>query len=116
MPKKYLVVPYLKDTDLPVIFAGVNWDASIYDYPTNNVTGMVEIELPAQLVEHLENYAQGNKVGYLTVDSNTERKVAQIYNERFFNGEMKAYWVKTFDEFKEAFLNSQGEVDILLYR
>jgi hypothetical protein len=111
--QSYLVVPYLKDTSLPVVFCGVNWDASIYGYPASNVTGMVEVELPTQLIEHLKTYAQGNRLGYLTVDSVTERKVAQIYNERFFNDEMKTYWVKTFAEFTDAFIKSQAEVDIL---
>jgi hypothetical protein len=31
--------------DLPVVFVGVNWDASPYGYPTANVTGSVEVEL-----------------------------------------------------------------------
>ncbi|MEZ4485605.1 MAG: hypothetical protein R2864_13850, partial [Syntrophotaleaceae bacterium] len=42
---KHLVVPYLKDTDLPVVFCGVNWDASIYGLPAGNVAGMVEVDL-----------------------------------------------------------------------
>ena len=111
--QKYLVVPYLKDTELPVVFAGVNWAASAYGYPASNVTGMIEVELPVQLVDHLKNYAEGERLGYLTVDSETERKVAQIYNERFFGGQMKEYWVKSFDEFKAQFLQAQNEVDIL---
>lgn len=111
--QKYLVVPYLRDKEIPVVFAGVNWDASIYDYPAKNVTGMVEVELPVQLVDHLKNFAEGERVGYLTVDSETERKVAQIYNDRFFAGEMKEYWVATFDEFEEQYLKAQEEVDIL---
>lgn len=111
--QKYLVVPYLKGKDVPVVFCGVNWDASMYGYPTDNVTGMIEVELPGQLVEHLKIYAKGERVGYLTVDSETERKVVQIYNERFFGGQMKVYWVKTYEEFKAAFVNSQKEVDIL---
>lgn len=111
--QKYLVVPYLKDIATPVIFCGVNWDASAYGYPASNITGMIEVELPAQLVDHLKNYAKGERLGYLTVDSETERKVAQIYNERFFDGQMKEYWVKTFDEFKAQFQQAQTEVDIL---
>ena len=111
--QKYLVVPYLKDTELPVVFAGVNWDATAYGYPASNVTGMIEVELPAQLVEHLKNYAEGERLGYLTVDTETERKVAQIYNERFFEGQMKEYRVKSYDEFKAQFLQAQNEVDIL---
>ena len=111
--QKCLVVPYLKNTRVPVVFCGVNWDASMYGFPASNVTGMIEVELPAQLVEHLKTYAKGSKLAYLTIDSETERKVAQIYNERFFEGQMKVYWVKTYDEFKATFVKAQTEVDIL---
>ena len=111
--QKYLVVPYLKGTNIPVVFNGVNWDASAYGYPASNITGMIEVELPDQLVELLKGYAKGDRLGYLTVDTETERKVVEIYNERFFNGQMQTYWVTTQDEFKTAFLAAQQEVDIL---
>jgi ABC-type uncharacterized transport system substrate-binding protein len=111
--QKYVIVPYFKGTALPIVFAAVNWDASAYGYPTSNVTGMIEVELPGQVVEQLKSYAKGARVAYLTVDSETEQKVAEIYNERFFDGQMKTYWVKTLDEFKQAFLKAQNEVDIL---
>ena len=111
--QKYLVVPFLKGTELPVIFNGVNWDATAYGFPTTNVTGMIEVELPDQLVEQLKGYAKGDRLGYITVDTETERKVVDIYNQRFFEGQMKSYWVTTQDEFKTAFLNAQQEVDIL---
>ena len=111
--QKYLIVPYYKNTDLPVIFNGVNWDATIYGYPASNVTGMVEVELPGQLVEQLKPYAEGETVGYLTADSATERKVADIYNDQFFEGEMKVVYVDTFEGFKDEFLKLQKEVDIV---
>lgn len=111
--QKYLVVPFLKGTDQAVIFNGVNWDGSAYGFPTDNVTGMIEVELPDQLVDLLKTYAKGERLGYITVDTETERKVVDIYNQRFFDGQMKPYWVKTQDEFKAAFLAAQDEVDIL---
>jgi len=111
--QKYVIVPFYKGTSLPVVFAAVNWDASAYGYPTSNVTGMLEVELPGQLVDQLKQYAKGARVGYLTVDSETERKVVDIYNQRFFNGQLKPYWVKTLDEFKKTFGQAQNEVDIL---
>jgi hypothetical protein len=111
--QKYLVVPYLKNTEIPVIFNGVNWDGSAYGFPTSNITGMIEVELPDQLVELLKGYAKGDRLGYITVDTETERKVVDIYNQRFFNGQMQPYWVATQDEFKTAFLTAQQEVDIL---
>ncbi|MEM7530683.1 MAG: ABC transporter substrate-binding protein [Chloroflexota bacterium] len=111
--QKYLVEPYLKDTDLPVVFCGVNWDASVYGYPASNVTGIVEVELVAELFEHLKQYAKGDRVVYLGPDVTTERKVTQIYNELFFDGEMGIHLVKTFDEFKAAFIDLQKEYDIV---
>jgi ABC-type uncharacterized transport system substrate-binding protein len=111
--QKYLVVPYLKGTGVPVIFNGVNWDASAYGYDPKQITGMVEVELPDQLINLLKTYTKGTRLGYITVDTETERKVVDTYNKRFFDGQMKAYWVKSQDEFKTAFLAAQQEVDIL---
>lgn len=110
--QKYLVMPFLNGTDMPVVFCGVNWDASRYDF-SSNVTGVVEVELPDRVVELLKPYAQGERLAYLTVESETENNVAEIYNERFFDGEMKIYAVNTLEEFKAAFLQAQEEVDIL---
>jgi ABC-type uncharacterized transport system substrate-binding protein len=112
--QKYLVVPYLKEMDLPIVFNGVNWDGSAYGYPADNITGVIEVELPDQLIELLKTYAKGERLGYLTVDSETERKVVDIYNQRFFDGQMAVYWVKTQSEFKTAFVAAQQEVDILI--
>ena len=112
--QKYVTVPYYKDTSLPVIFVAVNWDASSYGFPTSNVTGMVEVELPDQIIAQLKPYAKGTRVGFISIDTETERKVADVYNQRFFAGQMKTYWAKSMDDFKQAFLQAQNEVDLLL--
>jgi hypothetical protein len=110
--QKYLVVPYLKNTDLPVVFCGVNWDASMYGYPCKTVTGMVEVEPAGEMVRLLRNHAKGGRIGYLSGDVETERKMVDFYNKTFFDGKMKVYLVKTFGEFKEAFLRAHAEVDM----
>ena len=110
--QKYLVVPYLLNTGIPIVFCGVNWDASIYGYPAKNVTGMVEVDL-IELFEHLQRHARGTRIGYLGGNVETERKVIDIYNRRFFKGTMKSYLVTSMDEFKTAFLKAQEEVDML---
>lgn len=111
----YLVVPYLKDTDLPVVFCGVNWDASPYGYPASNVTGMVEIDLVSQMVDLLKPNAEGDRIAYLTGESNTERKVFETYNELFLNGELQEAFVTDFDEFKSEYLRLQNEVDMVYF-
>lgn len=112
--QKYLVVPFMKESQIPVVFNGINWDGSAYGFPTEKITGMIEVELPDQLVELLKGYAKGDRVGYITIDTETERKVVGIYNQRFFGGSMVTYWAKTQEEFKTAFLTAQQEVDILI--
>ncbi|MBF0531031.1 MAG: ABC transporter substrate-binding protein, partial [Deltaproteobacteria bacterium] len=59
------------------------------------------------------DYAKGNRIGYLSGDSETERKIVSFYNMRFFDGKMRMYLVKTFEEFKNEFLRAQDEVDML---
>ncbi len=112
--QKYLVVPYLRNTELPVVFSGVNWDASEYGYPTPNVTGMIEIDRVDLLVGHMQENSKGNKVGFLSVDVETARKISTSINKRFFQGNMNTYMVKTFQEFKDHFLLAQNEVDMLI--
>lgn len=111
--QKYLVVPFLKGGKLPVVFCGVNWDASIYGYPTADITGMIEEDLVSEMLKKFQAYARGRRVGYLSGNVETERKIVDIYNKRFFSGEMKTYLVNSMDAFKEAFLRAQEEVDML---
>ncbi|APG27783.1 hypothetical protein A7E78_07995 [Syntrophotalea acetylenivorans] len=113
---KYLVVPYLKDTDLPVVFCGINWDASPYGFPCSNVTGMLEVEPPEileALVRHLRRYAEGDRIGYLCADTVLEQKRIQIYKERLSDGSMTVYLARDFTQFKELFLHAQQEVDMI---
>lgn len=109
----YLVVPYFKETDLPIVFCGVNWDASVYGYPTSNITGMVEVDSIKQLVDLLENYTEDRNIAYLTEDTTTERKVYETHNERFFSRQLKGVFVNSFEEFKSEYLKLQDEVDMI---
>ena len=111
--QKYLVVPFLKDTDLPVVFCGVNWDASPYGYPASNVTGMIEIDLATQTIDLLKPYANGDRIAYLTGESETERTIFETYNDRFFNDQLQEVFVTNFDDFKSEYLRLQDEVDII---
>ncbi|MCB0211459.1 MAG: ABC transporter substrate-binding protein, partial [Anaerolineae bacterium] len=77
-------------------------------------TGMIEVELPSLLASHLSQYAQGNSIGFVTANNETQRKITQIYNDRYFDGQMKIVWANTWSEFKEGFLKLQDETDIVL--
>lgn len=112
--QKYLVVPHLKNTALPVVFMAVNWDASIYGFPASNVTGMVEVELVRELVARMRRFARGDRVGYIGGNVETERKIVDIYNQRFFAGKMTNYLVTSMEEFEREYRRAQTEVDMLM--
>lgn len=111
----YVIMPYYRDADLPVVFCGINWDVSIYGGPYKNTAGMIEISLTSQLISYLKEYSKGNRIGYLSADTETERKNALYYNKLFNINFTKIYFVKTQEEWKEAFLKLQDEVDIFIF-
>ncbi len=110
---KYLIVPYYYGKDLPFVFCGLNWDASIYGFPASNVTGMIEVALYQSTIATLKKFAKGNRIGYLASDTVSERKEYQnIVN--LFHADFNVRFVKTFNELKHAFLNLQQESDMVL--
>lgn len=111
---KYLIVPHYKDADQPFVFCGINWDASAYGFPYKNVTGMVEVELIPVIVGHLKKFAKGERIGTLTMEGLTERKVVQNYTSVLKIPITKSYFAKTFAEWKDSFLKLQTEVDMLI--
>lgn len=111
---KYLIKPYYKNADLPFVFCGVNWDASVYGFPYENVTGMVEVEMIASLVTQLQKYSKSNRIGWLSINRSSSRKIVEYNREKAGIVYDKIYFVETFDEWKRSFKQLQDEVDILI--
>ena len=111
---KYLLQPYFKDGAVPFVFCGVNWDAAPYGLPYRNTTGMLEVALTTQLLDKLGDYAKGKRVGFLTVETETERIEQKAYHDQLKLKFAEERFVKTFAEFKAAFKEMQDRVDILL--
>jgi ABC-type uncharacterized transport system substrate-binding protein len=111
---QYIVQPFYKDAALPFVFCGLNWDASGYGYPYKNATGMVEVALIPQLIDNLKTYAKGTRVGFLTSDTETERKegvwIKKIFKIQFASEQ----YVTTFAAWKDAFKKMQTETDMIV--
>jgi ABC-type uncharacterized transport system substrate-binding protein len=110
---KYVIMPYYRDVELPVVFCGLNWDAALYDAPYTNTTGMIEVALIPQLVKRLKQYSRGDKIGYLAADVLTSRKEANYY-KKLFNLTFREKYIKTFEQWKAAFSGMQREADMLI--
>ena len=111
--QKYLIAPYYRNTDLPVVFAGVNWDASVYGYPADNITGMIEVSAVPEMLGLIRQITPGQRVASLSGNTETLRKEIKNYNDVLgleFDEDRR---VSTFDEWKAAFLEMQDSADIL---
>jgi len=111
---KYLVLPYLKDSTIPVVFCGLNWSADVYGFPTDTITGMVEVCPILETIKMMRPYARGGRVGYIGAQTYTERKEIQYIKEKlhlsFADGEL----VTDFHHWKQAYLRLQKTVDMLI--
>ncbi len=110
---KYLIAPFYKNSDLPFVFCGVNWDAADYGFPTSNITGMIEVQLIDQILDTLKIYSRGNRIGFIKGCDLSARKEAAFY-ERKFNIKIKKRFVNNFTEWKQAYLDLQKETDMIL--
>jgi ABC-type uncharacterized transport system substrate-binding protein len=111
--QKYLIAPYFRNSDLPVVFAGVNWDASVYGFPASNVTGMIEVSAVPEMLGLIRRITPGQRVGSINGNTETYRKEIKNYTDVLdlqFDEDRR---VSTFDEWKAAFLEMQDSVDIL---
>jgi ABC-type uncharacterized transport system substrate-binding protein len=96
---KYVIVPYYKDTSMPVVFCGINWDASKYGFPCGNVTGMLEVSVVRPLMSQLKK---------------TNREEASMLQDKF-NLKLDTKLVKTFEQWKAAYMDAQDNGDMLIF-
>lgn len=110
---KYVIVPFYKGGNQPFVFAGLNWDASLYGFPTSNVTGMVEVSPVPQLLEQLRPFAKGERVGHLAADTTSAHKEGEFI-AKIFGLELVEYYATDMADWKQGFKEIQGKVDMLI--
>jgi len=110
---KHVIVPFFKNSSIPFVFCGINWDETIYGYPFKNVTGMVEVGLLEPLLNLLKQYAKGPRIGYLSADVLTARKEATYY-KKMFNLKLIEIYVKDLASWQSSFMSIQNQVDMLI--
>jgi ABC-type uncharacterized transport system substrate-binding protein len=110
---KYIIEPHYKTGTLPIVFCGINWDCSVYGFPTDNICGMEEVGLVLPLIAQLKKYAKGERIGYLSCDNLTARSEAENYKKKF-SLQLEEAYVKTASDWQKAFIAMQDKVDILI--
>ena len=111
---KYVIVPFLVGTDTPVVFCGINWDASPYGFPTSNVTGMIEVDLFGNAKKTLTPLAKGDRIGFIGPDAQTSHSNVKGISQAFSLENPEVYLAKDWEDFKKGFIEIQEKCDILI--
>ena len=107
-----LLWPHYRNGEVPFVFCGVNWDASKYGVPANNITGMLEVCPVKDLLGEMSKLARGKRIAYLAADTPTPRIDGENF-ARIIGGDVKVVLAKNFAEWKQRFLELQSTVDML---
>ncbi len=113
---KYLVVPHLQETSIPIVFCGVNWSVDQYDIPEHNITGIIEILPIAELVRTIRPYYPGmSKLLVLNENTTTSRKTQPILDTllRNLGIEVTQELVDDFAQWKTAFVRGNATHDVI---
>jgi len=110
---KLVIVPFYKDSDVPFVFCGINWDASAYGFPSKNVTGVLEVSVIKPLMASMEKFAKGSRVGFPGKDNETDRKEAGNIEKLGIKLSITKF-VNTFEEWKTEYIKLQDEADMLI--
>lgn len=113
---KYLISPYYKNTNLPVIFAGINWSADEYGFPTKNITGMIEVTSIDELLAEVKNITTAEKVSVLSADSFSNHKEIKHIKNMLGISFHKEEYVSTFNDWQNKFLELQNTSDVIYIR
>jgi ABC-type uncharacterized transport system substrate-binding protein len=112
----YVLTSYFKESPIPFLYCGINWDGSKYGIPSKNTTGMLEVEYIQEVYDNILKFARGANIGYIGGDNETDRKMASFIKDKFLHDKMtKMYFAKNYADFKKQFLQAQGEVDMLYF-
>lgn len=76
---KYFIMPYASNSDIPVVFSGINWTASEYNLPDTHITGILEVApIKPMLLEGQRTIGKsrntGNRIAYLGAFTLSEKK------------------------------------------
>lgn len=107
---KYLVMPYLRNAAVPVVFCGINWTIEPYGYPYANATGMIEVSpVKPLLTQALATIGKIKTATFIAADVLTQHKefeqVSAIFEKEGIK--LSPAFVKTFDEWKAAYVSAQ---------
>ncbi len=108
---KYIIQPHFGNAEIPVVFLGVNLDATTYGYPYINSTGMVEQEGLINLIKVIRQYTNYKNVTMFFTPSTTSMKKYHYYKNKI--SDFDAVVVKNVNEFKVKLADLKGRGELV---
>jgi ABC-type uncharacterized transport system substrate-binding protein len=108
---EYVVNPYLRNGQTPVVYVGINWDPRPLGYPMRNATGMTEVWPIQQALNTVKNTIGAvTKMAFITADNPLEKRDEQAIRKIMDKNDVQlnSYFVRNFEEWKQAIKMAQG--------
>lgn len=113
---KYLVVPNFQDDPMPIVFCGVNWNASQYDLSNCNITGIIELLPIVESMQTLKSYYPSlQNLLVLNENTTTSRKTFPLL-DTLLNGigiSVTQELVNDFEAWKSVFIEGNKAFDAI---
>lgn len=110
---KGVYTPFFHDKDVPFVFCGVNWDATMYGVPNPNVTGMLEVCPIKELLAEMNKLKPGKTIGYIGSDTLTSKKDAANC-AKILGVPMATVFARDFAAWKQGFVDLQSKSDLIV--
>jgi len=111
---KHVVSRLSRITSIPMVLTGIRLDASNYKFPSDNVTGIADTAYVASLIGLLSDYSEGNKIGFLGMNTLSARENLKGYTSKLNRPFNTVYLVDDLEEWKERFIELQSSVDMMI--
>lgn len=109
---KFIIEPYFKNAEIPVIFLGVNLDATPYGYPYINATGIIEMDGIKNLIKALKAIKINGQFSMLFTPTNTSQKKKSILEKTDLTG-LSLQTVNTDQQWYDAISKNNDFSDFL---
>jgi ABC-type uncharacterized transport system substrate-binding protein len=108
---EYVINPYLRNGRTPVVYVGINWDPRPFGYPMSNATGMTEVWPIQQALDTVKKTIGAvTKMAFITADNQLEKRdeaaIKKITDKETI--QLESYFVRNFEEWKQAIKMAQG--------
>lgn len=110
---KYFGTVYKDSLPVPFVFCGVNWDHRVYNLPSDQFTGMLEVLPVREIISILKlNQPNAKELGILSENTNSERK-NQVYLNTLTGMENVYRLADNFTEWKQMFIDLSSTCDFI---